>query len=205
MSQPFMLAICGGTASGKTTLARILQQSLGKAHCELLFQDYYYIDQSHRFDHDGGSVNFDHPDAIEFALMEEHLSLLKKGKPVEAPVYDFSSHTRTNEVILVEPKRVVIVDGILILSRERLHTHFDHVVFLDIDEEIRFQRRLKRDVQERGREPEGVRTQFTRQVQPMHQKFVEPFKSRAHEVFDDPEGLKSFAEELYRRLKKGLT
>jgi uridine kinase len=184
-SRPFLLGIAGGSGSGKTYFARELQRKLGPASCELVFQDNFYIDQSKRFDYDGGSVNFDHPDAIDFALLASCLFELKQGKRVDIPIYDFASHSRKEERLPVSPTPVILVDGILIFHSEPVRSLFDELIFFDTPEELRFQRRLERDVKERGRTPEGVRNQFDRQVKPMHDQFVAPSRHFAHTVVQD--------------------
>lgn len=178
-----IIAVTGGSGSGKTTLARQLQSALGN-DCLILSQDSYYHDQSQRFKGDG-SVNFDHPDAIDFDLMAEHLEALSKGLPIQVPIYDFSTHTRKKEVVYFEPSDTVIVDGTLILSQEKLRSFFSFSIFLDVPEEVRFLRRLKRDTEQRGRTPEGVKIQFETYVKPMHDVFVEPSKKYASLVVDN--------------------
>lgn len=173
-----IVGIAGGSGSGKTTLAKLLQKKLGD-EAELLGQDHYYIDQSAHFTGDGESVNFDHPDAIDFSLLAHHLRSLKFQKSVHVPRYDFKTHRRLSEGVLFEPKPVVIVDGILILSQPDVKKCLDFSVFIDAPEAVRFERRLKRDVTERGRTAEGVKKQFERQVKPMHDQFVEPSKALA--------------------------
>lgn len=197
MKKPLIVAIAGGSGSGKTTFAKRLLKKLGEDVCVILGQDSYYIDQSHRFDRDGGSVNFDHPDALDFKLLETHLIDLKAGKTIQVPVYDFSQHKRLKETIEVKPHPVILVDGILILAAENLRAHFDYSFFIDTPEELRFNRRLKRDVEERGRTKEGVFAQFYNQVKPMHDQFVGPSKNFAShlvtvESFDHE--LEKFAE-----------
>jgi uridine kinase len=202
-NKPFLLGVAGGSGSGKTHFARTLRAELGDRHCEIVYQDNFYIDQSRRFDFDGGSVNFDHPDAIDFALLAERLEALKEGEPVEIPIYDFVTHSRRPETLTIEPRPVVLVDGILIFHAEPVRALFDDTVFFDTPEELRFQRRLERDVQERGREPEGVRNQFYRQVKPMHDQFVEPSKAFAGTTVKDL-GDYAGALEAYCRKLKGL-
>lgn len=182
-----VFAISGGSGSGKTTFARRLHQALGEDHAVILAQDSYYIDQSHRFDGDGGSVNFDHPDALDFALLAEHLAHLREGRPVEVPQYDFATHCRLPASTRLDPPAFILLDGTLVLSRHELRPHFSEAFFIDVAEEIRFARRLKRDVRERGREPEGVRRQFFRQVKPMHDEHVQPSLEHAHHVIGDDE------------------
>jgi uridine kinase len=193
--KPKIIGICGGSGSGKTTLAKLIREKLGDENCAVLYQDSYYIDQSHKFDHDGGSVNFDHPDALEFSLMARHIHELENGKSIEVPYYDFSTHTRRNEVYKMEPKPFIIVDGILIYSQPIVVEAIKTKIYVDTPEPTRFSRRLKRDIEERGREAEGVRNQYLNQVLPMHNKFVEPSKTCAdiivngeedfHQVIDD--------------------
>jgi uridine kinase len=184
-NKPYILGVAGGSGSGKTYFARALQKQLGEENCALVFQDNFYFDHSKKFDFDGGSVNFDHPDAIDFKLLESCLTELKSGKPTEIPIYDFVTHSRKPEKIFVERKPIIIVDGILIFHPPPVRALFDDLVFFDTPEELRFQRRLDRDVKERGRAPEGVRNQFLRQVKPMHDQFVEPSKAFAATVVHD--------------------
>lgn len=171
-----IIAVAGGSGSGKTTLAKTLVEKLGLSACGLLAQDSYYIDQSRKFDRDGGAVNFDHPDALEFSLLARHLAELKAGRAVEVPIYDFATHTRKTATEKFHPREYVLVDGTLILSIPELLPFFDEAIFVDTDEQTRFERRLQRDVAERGRTPDGVRDQFYGQVKPMHDRFVEPSK-----------------------------
>lgn len=175
----FIIGVAGGSGSGKTFFAETLAKKLGPEVACLIFQDNYYIDQSHKFDHDGGSVNFDHPDALDFRLMANHLEDLRNGFDIEVPLYDFATHSRLPRTKLQPAKKVVIVDGILILTQPYLVDIFDTTVFVETPENIRFERRLKRDVLERGRTEEGVISQFEKQVKPMHDLFVEPSKMNA--------------------------
>jgi uridine kinase len=171
-----IVGIAGGSGSGKTTFARALAAELGLRECSVLSQDHYYIDQSARFTGDGESVNFDHPDAIDFALLRRHLLALKSGETIGVPIYDFATHTRRAETTLFKPAPVVLLDGTLILSQEALRPCLDVTFFIECAEVVRYERRLRRDVKERGRKPEGVRKQFDRHVKPMHDLFVEPSK-----------------------------
>lgn len=177
-----IIGVAGGSGSGKTTFARALAEKLGPELSFVLYQDNYYKDQSAKFDFDGGSVNFDHPDAIDFELLAEHIKILKAGDAINIPIYDFATHSRKKESIHQTPKKVVIIDGILIFSQKIVCDLMDVKVFVQTPEEIRFQRRLERDVEERGRTPEGVKNQFEKQVKPMHDMFVEPSQEHAHIV-----------------------
>ena len=181
MSQ--VIAIAGGSCSGKTTLAKYIQKELGDHKSQIIYQDSFYFDQSEHFDKDGGAVNFDHPSSIDFSLLERVLVELKAGNSVHLPQYDFATHKRTAETDLREPTPYIIVDGTLILSQKNLCPHFDLSCFIDCSETVRLKRRVARDIQERGRQEEGVREQFSRQVAPMHNEFIQPSLQEAREVF----------------------
>ncbi|MGZ3869536.1 MAG: uridine kinase [Bacteriovorax sp.] len=185
MSRPYIIGVAGGSGSGKTYFARELQRILGDQHCTILYQDNYYIDQSHRFDGDGGSVNFDHPSSLDFDLLAHGLAALKEGKSIEVPLYEFSTHKRLTTTMTCGPKKIILVDGILILDSKVVREQLDEAIFFDTPEELRFQRRLNRDVHERGRTPEGVKKQFDLQVRPMHDQFVQPSKIHAQTVVCD--------------------
>lgn len=183
-NKTFILGVAGGSGSGKTYFAKELAQALGPC-ATIVYQDNFYIDQSHKFDHDGGSVNFDHPDSLDLRLLAQCLSELKTGTHTNIPVYDFKTHSRQKESLFVEATKIVIVDGILIFHPDYLREQFDEMIFFDTPEELRYSRRLERDVNERGRTPDGVRAQFLKQVKPMHDQFVEPSKHFAHCVVKD--------------------
>jgi uridine kinase len=170
--QPIFIGVCGGSSSGKTTLAKKLQKLWG-SEASILSQDNYYIDQSANFDGDGGRVNFDHPDAIDFNLLTEHLAQLKRGQNIEVPLYDFKTHQRFPHTLAFRATPIILVEGILILYHKRVREFFSTSVFIDVDENIRFQRRLMRDTIERGRDATGVTKQFYGQVKPMHDLFVQ--------------------------------
>jgi uridine kinase len=200
-SDPYLLGVAGGSGSGKTYFARALRQQLGAEVCELVYQDNFYIDQSARFDRDGGSVNFDHPNAIDFAQLAACLTELKAGKPTTIPVYDFVTHSRAPSGIVVQPRTIILVDGILIFHSPEVRALFDERIFFDTPEDIRYQRRLERDVKERGRKPEGVRAQFLNQVKPMHDQFVEPSKAFASRVVCDQGDFSLALKDTAARLK----
>ena len=183
-SNTFILGVAGGSGSGKTYFAKELHLALGE-NATIVYQDNFYIDQSHRFDHDGGSVNFDHPDSLDLKLLAKCLSELKTGQATNIPIYDFKTHTRSKEQLTVGPAKVVIVDGILIFHPDYLRHQFDEMIFFDTPESLRYERRLYRDVHERGRTPEGVEAQFLKQVKPMHDEFVEPSKEFANVIVKD--------------------
>lgn len=202
-TKPFILGVSGGSGSGKTYFSQALMHELSRNHgeniCELIYQDNFYIDQSHRFDRDGGAVNFDHPESIDFGLLAACLQKLKNGEETEIPIYDFATHKRQPQTLKVTPQRIIIVDGILIFHAEEVRRLFDDLIFFQTPEDLRFQRRLERDVKERGRTPEGVREQFYRQVKPMHDLFVEPSKAFARTVVHDEGDYEQVLDQLRRR------
>jgi len=177
---PLCVGIAGGSGSGKTTLAHLLRDYAGADRSIFISQDSYYIDQSHLFDEDGGKVNFDHPSSLDWDLLARHLSELKAGRGVDCPIYDFATHSRSRDTVRIEPQPLVIVDGILILDSIAVRESFHFSAFVRATEEVRFARRLERDVRERGRTREGVEKQFMKQVKPMHDQFVEPSLIHAH-------------------------
>lgn len=185
----FVVAIAGGSGSGKTTLAKKLASEFSPTDSPLpiLGQDSYYIDQSHRFDRDGGAVNFDHPQSLEFSLLAQHLRELKSGQSIQVPIYEFSNHQRKPETEIFPAQRIVILEGTLIFSQPEILALVDEAIFLKVSESVRFQRRLKRDTEERGRTEAGVREQFFNQVKPMHDHFVEPSMRGAHIILQDQE------------------
>ncbi|MBY0415655.1 MAG: uridine kinase, partial [Bdellovibrionales bacterium] len=136
MIVPYIIGVAGGSGSGKTFFARELQKILGDDLCSILYQDNYYIDQSHRFDGDGGSVNFDHPDSLEFTLLAEDLKKLKAGLGVDVPIYDFPTHTRKKDTLKYHPKKIILVDGILILDSHHVRAQLDEAIFFDTPEEL---------------------------------------------------------------------
>lgn len=196
----FILGIAGGSGSGKTYFARALYEALGPEKACLIYQDNYYIDQSAKFDFDGGSVNFDHPSALDFDLLGKHLSLIKNNQSIEIPIYDFKTHSRQQKTIHQKPTKVILVDGILILGQAQVREHFSKSVFVDTSEDLRFERRLKRDVEERGRTPEGVQNQFYKQVKPMHDQFVEPSKQFANYVILENQNYDEVFNSLLKKL-----
>jgi uridine kinase len=186
LQPPLVLAIAGGTGSGKTTVANVVLQRVGAENIALLPHDAYYKDLKDLPQAQRVLVNFDHPDSLETELLVEHLEALRQWKTVEIPVYDFTSHTRTAATKTVEPQPVILVEGILILAEERLRPLFDVKIFVDTAPDIRFIRRLKRDILERGRTVESVIHQYETTVRPMHLEFVEPSKRHADVII--PEG-----------------
>ncbi len=177
-SRPLILGVAGGSGSGKTTVVSQIIRAMEPVPVSLLHHDSYYRDHSDLSDQDRGRLNYDHPDVLETPLLAGHLRELLAGQAVEEPVYDFTTHSRTDETRRIEPNPVVIVDGILILAEPDLRELMDIRVYVETDSDLRFIRRLLRDTQERGRSVESVIRQYQETVRPMHLEFVEP--SRRH-------------------------
>jgi uridine kinase len=182
----------------------VLQESLGIDTCSLIPQDSYYHDHSDRFDYDGGSVNFDHPDAIDFALLSRHLEQLRAGMSVRIPVYDFATHRRLETSQALDARPLILVEGMLILANEAVRERLDVKVFIEAPEEVRLSRRLSRDAVHRGRDPAGVKRQFAEHVKPMHDLFVEPSKMYADRVYsgeeDTEESIRDFLGKIGRTM-----
>ena len=179
---PLILGVCGGSGSGKTTFCNQFVQLLGADRVVHLKQDDYYRDLSYMPPENRSAVNFDHPDSVEFALLLEHLESLAHGHEIAVPKYDFATHCRVHVEQIVSPKPIVLVEGILLFSEEVVSSKMDLKVFIDTPADVRFDRRLRRDIRERGRSPESVADQFHKTVLPMHEKFVEPSKNVADRV-----------------------
>lgn len=186
MSAPVALGVAGGTGSGKTTVARSILEAVGRSRIGFLSQDSYYKDVEWGTDHDLLKHNFDHPDALDNDLLAEHIAILKAGRAIEVPIYDFVRHRRTGETHRVEPRPVILVEGILLFVEPRLRRELDFKIFVDTDADVRFIRRLQRDLLERGRTVEDVMRQYIETVRPMHLEFVEPSKRWADVIV--PEG-----------------
>ncbi len=183
---PIVIGIAGGTGSGKTTVANVILNRVGKDRIAYLPHDAYYRDLRDLPKEQRATINFDHPNSLESELMGEHILKLKKWEAIDIPVYDFSIHTRTEKTIHVGAHPVIIVEGILIFSEPELRNLFDVKIFVDTDPDIRFIRRLQRDIAERGRTTDMVVHQYLSTVRPMHLEFVEPSKRYAHIII--PEG-----------------
>ena len=181
-----IIGICGGTGSGKTTVANRILESVSASEVVFIQQDSYYRNLTDLPLDIRGLANFDHPDALDNDLLVNHIRRLKSGEAIDLPLYDFRTHTRMHETRSVEPKPIVIVEGILIYADPRLLEQMDIKVFVDTPDDIRFIRRLRRDVAERGRTVESVIEQYLATVRPMHMQFVEPSKRHADVII--PEG-----------------
>lgn len=178
-NKPFVVGIAGGTGSGKSTVIRILAERMKENELSILHHDSYYRSFDHLKLEERQEINFDHPDSLDTDLMISHLRELLQGKNVDSPVYDFAGFKRTGQTITIPPAPVILVDGILIYTSSELSSLMDLKLFVDADDDIRFIRRLERDIISRGRTQESVRDQYLETVKPMHDKFVEPSKRKA--------------------------
>jgi len=183
---PLVIGIAGGSGSGKTTVANAVLQRVGRHRIAYLPHDAYYRDVRDLPGKQHDQINFDHPDSFENELLIEHVRSLRDWKAIELPVYDFTTDTRTGETIHVDPRRVILVEGILIFADAELRSLFDVKIFVDTDPDLRFIRRLQRDISERGRTTENVIRQYLKTVRPSHLEFVEPSKRYADVII--PEG-----------------
>jgi uridine kinase len=185
MTRPLIIGVVGGSGSGKTTVARAIQQAM-HVRAAFLDQDGYYKDLAHLTLAERKLVNFDHPDSIDTDLLVEHLEQLARGEAIDKPTYDFAEHTRAEGRVRVDANPIVLVDGILLFADKRLRDLFDIKVYVDVADDVRFIRRLERDVVERGRTMSDVIRQYLNTVRPMHLEFVEPSKRYADVIL--PEG-----------------
>lgn len=185
-TNPLVIGIAGGTGSGKTTVAYEIVEQVGKDHVAFLQHDAYYKDLSSLPAAQRDEINFDHPNSLDTELMIEHVVALRAGNPVEIPIYDFTTHSRTEETISIAPNPVILVEGILIFTEAKLRNLLDVKLFVDTDADVRLSRRIKRDIEERGRSIDSVLDQYQTTVRPMHLEFVEPSKRYADVII--PEG-----------------
>ncbi|HQY86696.1 MAG TPA: uridine kinase [Ilumatobacteraceae bacterium] len=185
-ARPFMIGVAGGTCSGKTTVSERLAELAGDEKLALIKLDSYYVSHDHKPFEERETANYDHPDAFDWLLLNDHLAALSHGSTVPVPIYDYTMHRRSGEVRMVAPARIVVVEGILVLYEPTLRDRFDLKVYIDTDADLRFIRRLQRDVAERGRTPESIIVQYLDSVRPSHEQFIEPSKRHADVIF--PQG-----------------
>lgn len=174
-----VIGIAGGTGCGKTTVVNQLLKELPEGEVGVISQDSYYKDTSHLNYDERVKINFDHPRSIDFDLLVQHLETLKNNKPIHQPIYSFVKHNRTGDTILTQPRKVIIIEGILILTNPELRDMFDIKIFVHADSDERLIRRLKRDISERGRDLDEVLSRYKTTLKPMHDQFIEPMKEYA--------------------------
>ncbi len=177
--KPFIIGVAGGTGSGKTTVTEKVLEAAGVGSVATLAQDSYYRDQIHLSMEERRKINYDHPDAFDWELMIAHLETLRDDEPVFSPIYDFTNDNRSSNTVPVMPAPIIVVEGVLVLYDPRLRNLFNLKIFVDADPDVRFIRRLERDVRERGRTPESVIHQYLETVRPSHLQFIEPTKRYA--------------------------
>lgn len=187
MKKPIIIGIAGGSASGKSSIANEIYDYFKHDHTiKIIRLDDYYKDQSHLTMEQRVKTNYDHPLAFDMDLLVKHLELLKSNQSIEKPIYDFTTHNRRLQVEIINPRDVFILEGLFVLNEAQIRERCDILIYVDTDADIRFIRRLKRDIQERGRSLESVCNQYLETVRPMHEQFVEPSKKYAHIII--PEG-----------------
>ncbi|WP_337883209.1 uridine kinase [Chromobacterium haemolyticum] len=176
MTTPFIIGVAGGSGSGKTTVTNQVLETIGSEMAAVIIQDYYYRDQSHLTFEQRLATNYDHPQAFDWPLLIEHIDDLRNGRAIEMPVYDFANHTRAEETITIQPAPVIVIEGLFPLYDAALRDMMSLKIFVDTDSDVRFIRRLKRDITERGRTTDSVIEQYLATVRPMHNQFIEPTK-----------------------------
>ncbi len=184
--RPYLIGVAGGSNSGKTTIAERLAELMDGEHLSLIRLDSYYISRTDEPIEVRAAANYDHPDAFDWELLNDHLAALTAGASVEVPVYDYANHDRSDRSVVVAPGRVIVVEGILVLWEQRLRERFDLKIFVDTPADLRIIRRLRRDVAERGRTTESILDQYLATVRPSHELFIEPSKRYADVIV--PEG-----------------
>ncbi|WP_139959301.1 uridine kinase [Flavicella sediminum] len=199
-----VIGIAGGTASGKTSLVNKLKEIYAKDILEVISQDSYYHKTDHLSMQERMELNFDHPNSLDFDLLVKHIGLLKTGITIEQPSYSFIAHNRTDQFQKIVPKKILIIEGILILNDKRLVNLMDYKIYIDAPNEHRFQRRLKRDIKERGRTEEEVTKRYKNTLQPMHDLFVAPTKDISDQIIFNGDATKNAFEELKLSIEKQL-
>jgi len=202
-SKTIIICITGASGSGKTTFAKQLIASLPREQALLISQDSYYKDLSHLTAEERASQNFDHPDALDLELLKHQLTALKKGESILQPTYDFDTHCRLNKNVQIHPKKIIIVEGTLILSQTNLHNLYDIIIYVDLDQKTCLERRIRRDVAERGRTKESVIEQYNKTVKPMFETFIYPNKKIAQIIIPGANNNK-FIMPILKKIKNSL-
>ena len=195
------IGVYGGTGSGKTTIVAQIVSEFPTSEIQVISQDSYYKDNSHLSFEERCALNFDHPDAIDFELLCQQISDLKNGKTIAQPVYSFKTHNRTEETVAVSPKKILIIEGILILNYPKLRSMFDLKVYVDANSDMRMERRVSRDITESGRTPEEVLSRYLKTLKPMHQQFIEPMKVHADVILENHQNSPPELSQLIDKIK----
>lgn len=204
MRAPLIVGVAGGSGSGKTTVVRELARRLSPRTVTVIHHDAYYRDRAPLPSQERAAVNFDHPDALETSMLVDHVSALRSGRPVRVPAYDFHTHTRLRATEIAEPADVVILDGMLVLADSSLRQLMHLKVYVETDADIRFIRRLQRDLEERGRTVEAVVRQYHSTVRPMHAEFVEPSRRHADIIVEGGREDRGVLDPLLERIRNAL-
>ena len=196
-----IIGVFGGTGSGKTTIVNQIVSDFNASDIQVISQDAYYNDNS-KITYDARCLlNFDHPEAIDFELLYQHLSALKNGETIEQPVYNFKTHNRTDKTLEISPKKILILEGILIMNYPKLRSLLDLKVFIDTNSDMRMERRVNRDISERGRTPKEVMDRYINTLKPMHDQFIEPMKIHADMVIENHENASINLDILIAKIK----
>ena len=195
------IGVYGGTGSGKTSIVSQIVSEFPTSEIQVISQDSYYKDTSHLTFDERCALNFDHPDAIDFPLLYQNVNPLKNGENIEQPVYSFETHNRTKETVTVVPKKILIIEGILILNYPKLRSLFDLKIFIDADSDMRMERRVSRDISERGRTPEEVLNRYLNTLKPMHKQFIEPMKVHADITLENHQNTPLNISDLIDKIK----
>lgn len=202
--QMLTIGVYGGTGSGKTTIVEQIVSEFPSSEIQVISQDSYYKDNSNISFEERCALNFDHPDAIDFKLLYQHVLALKNGETIEQPVYCYKTHNRIAKTISISPKKILIIEGILIMNYPKLRSLFDLKVFIDAHSDIRMERRVSRDITERGRTPEEVLERYLKTLKPMHQQFIEPMKVHADYVLENHKNTTLNLSDLVEKIKSML-
>mgnify|MGYP001626562796 CR=1 FL=1 len=196
-----IIGVFGGTGSGKTTIVNQIVSDFNASDIQVISQDAYYKDNSNITYEARCLLNFDHPEAIDFELLYQHLSALKNGETIEQPVYNFKTHNRTDKTLEISPKKILILEGILIMNYPKLRSLLDLKVFIDTNTDMRMERRVNRDISERGRTPKEVMDRYLNTLKPMHDQFIEPMKIHAEMVIENHENASINLNMLIAKIK----
>ena len=196
-----IIGVFGGTGSGKTTIVNQILSYFNASDIQVISQDAYYKDNSSIRYEERCLLNFDHPEAIDFELLYEHLRVLKNGENIQQPIYDFKTHNRTDKTLQIIPKKILILEGILIMNYPKLRSLLDLKVFIETNSDMRMERRVKRDITERGRTPKEVMDRYLNNLKPMHDQFIEPMKMHADLIVENHKNTLINLDKLISKIK----